>query len=64
VAFEVVDLAGRRVARLGDGAYPAGRHAVPWDGRSGAGALAPGIYLVRMQVDGHPAGQHKYTVLP
>ncbi|HET7226206.1 MAG TPA: hypothetical protein VFK69_10895 [Candidatus Eisenbacteria bacterium] len=63
VAFEVVDLAGRRVATLGDAQYPAGRHALPWEGRSGAASLAPGVYLVRMQVDGRPAGQRKYTVL-
>lgn len=41
---EVLDLAGRRVATLADGAMRAGDHALRW---SGAGAR-PGVYLVRL----------------
>lgn len=63
VAFDVVDLAGRRVQELGAASYPAGHHTVEWNGRAGADVLAPGVYLVRMQVNGRSAGQRKYTVL-
>ena len=50
VALEVFDLLGRRVAMLAEGAWPAGRHAVAWDGRARSGALAaPGVYTVRLR---------------
>lgn len=49
VTLEVLDLAGRRVARLADGAFDAGAHALAWDGRDAAGALRPpGLYLARL----------------
>lgn len=49
---DVFDLAGRRVARLADGAFPAGVHHVRWDGRAGDGARAPaGVYLARFASD-------------
>ena len=45
------DVGGRWVTNLADRAYPAGRHAVDWDGADRAGAaLPPGVYVVRMQV--------------
>jgi hypothetical protein len=44
VRLEVVDLLGRRVAVLADGAYPAGYHTVDWY----AGGAANGIYLVKL----------------
>lgn len=46
VRLEVVDVAGRVVARLADGVQPAGVHVALWDAR----AAAPGIYLVRAAV--------------
>ena len=46
---EVLDLSGRRVATLMDGALPAGRRSVRWDRRSDNGSrAASGLYFVRL----------------
>lgn len=46
VSLTVVDLRGRTVATLHDGALAAGQHAIAWDGRDAAGRAAPaGTYL-------------------
>lgn len=59
VALEVYDLRGARVRTLARGAYPAGRHAVAWDGRDDDGRrTAAGVYLVRMASAGY-TGQLK-----
>ncbi len=48
IELAVYDLSGARVALLADGVYPAGDHAVSWDGRDARGnPLASGIYLAR-----------------
>ncbi|MBC8424783.1 hypothetical protein H8E07_11730 [bacterium] len=48
VDLAIYDLTGARVARLAGGDYPAGEHAVAWDGRDEGGApLASGIYVAR-----------------
>jgi hypothetical protein len=47
VRLSVHDVQGREVARLVDGAMPAGRHAVAWDGRAGGTAARSGLYFVR-----------------
>ena len=53
VRLSVYDLAGRRVRTLADGPYPAGRHAIDWDGRGDdAVRLAAGVYLARLEVGG------------
>jgi len=45
----VYDLAGRRVARLADGAFTAGTHRLTWDGTDDRGrATAAGVYFVRV----------------
>lgn len=50
VELSVFDAAGRRVARLAQGPFTAGEHAVAWDGRDAAGHPAgPGVYLVRLR---------------
>lgn len=47
----IADVAGRRIARLYEGALDAGGHAFSWNGQSDAGALAPaGIYYVQAVV--------------
>jgi hypothetical protein len=52
VSLEVLDLAGRLVARLEPGAGTAGHYVQTWDGRSSAGDLVTaGIYLLRVKVD-------------
>lgn len=44
----VFDAAGRRVATLGSGRWPAGHHAVIWDGRDARGrATGAGLYWMR-----------------
>jgi flagellar hook assembly protein FlgD len=44
------DILGRRVRTLVDADQPAGRYAVPWDGRDDHGrAVASGIYLYRIK---------------
>jgi hypothetical protein len=50
VTAEVVDVSGRRVAILLDGAsFTAGAHRVTWDGRDAAGRhAAPGVYMMRV----------------
>jgi len=54
VRLEIFDVRGARVATLMEGEpLPAGGHATTWDGRDGAGRLAPaGIYLVRLEAGG------------
>ncbi len=50
VRLMVYDVLGREVARLAAGSYPAGTHAVTWDGRDATGASVPsGVYLYRIE---------------
>ncbi len=47
-ALDVLDVAGRRVARIASG-LPPGRHALRWDGTDDAGRpVASGIYFARL----------------
>jgi hypothetical protein len=49
VQLEVLDLAGRRVATLADGAYGAHRYVRGWDLRDDAGRrVTPGVYFARL----------------
>jgi hypothetical protein len=49
VTLDVLDIAGRHVARLRSGASPAGPQRATWDGRGERGArVAPGVYLARL----------------
>lgn len=49
VRVEVFDVLGRRVATLADATFPAGRHAIAWDGATSAGErVRAGVYLCRM----------------
>src|SRR5262245_55453624 len=50
VRVSVIDITGRRVANLFEGAQEAGPHAVAWEGRDDGGARVPaGVYLVRVE---------------
>jgi len=52
VLLTVHDPAGRRVATLADGHYPAGRHDVVWNGDDDAGrGQATGAYMVSLRRD-------------
>ena len=54
VRLEIVDLAGRRVRTVANGAFAAGRrHEVVWDGRDDSGRAAPsGTYFARLEAGG------------
>ncbi len=46
----IYDVQGRQVRSLVEGAVPAGRHTIDWDGRDDAGApVASGIYFARLR---------------
>lgn len=48
--LEILDLAGRSVAVLDDGTWPAGRRSVVWEGRDARGqAVSSGIYFARLR---------------
>jgi hypothetical protein len=64
VRIDVFDVAGRRVRTLLDRHLPRGNHIVDWDGTDAGGrALAAGVYLTRLAVDGEPRRAEKVTVL-
>ena len=51
--LEVFDVRGRRVTTLDDGWLPGGTHVARWDGTDASGgAVAPGVYLCRLEVAG------------
>ncbi len=52
VRVSVLDVQGREVAVLDDGARNAGEHAARWDGRRGGARVAAGVYFVRFVADG------------
>ncbi|MDM7925648.1 MAG: T9SS type A sorting domain-containing protein [bacterium] len=54
VSAEVWNLMGHRVAALADRTFPAGEHALAWDGMGQNGLPAPsGVYLIRLQAGGN-----------
>jgi hypothetical protein len=53
VTLDLFDVQGRRVRRLHAGTLPAGRHALPFDGRGADGEpLASGLYFGRVEAPG------------
>jgi hypothetical protein len=53
VRLEVLDVSGRFVRRLVQGAMDPGRHEVRWDGRDHTGRPVPaGVYVVRLTTPG------------
>lgn len=51
VHLAILDTQGRQVTVLVDGQRDAGRHAMPWNGRSGTGVrLESGVYFARLEV--------------
>lgn len=64
VEVRVHDLAGRLVRRIDEGRLAAGRHRATWDGRGSDGqAMNPGLYFVRLDVDGRSIGTKRLTLL-
>ena len=50
--LSVVDLQGREMAVLADGALAAGRHRATWNSRTDRGPASAGLYFVRFQAAG------------
>jgi uncharacterized repeat protein (TIGR02543 family) len=49
VQIRLMDVQGRVVADLANGAFPAGRHDVEWNGAGRTGRIRSGVYFVQMQ---------------
>jgi hypothetical protein len=62
VAFDVLDLAGRVVARIPERRWEAGKWTVAAEGGA-ENPAAPGLYFVRMSVDGHRVGPGRPLVV-
>jgi hypothetical protein len=63
-AFDVLDMAGRRVAHIPEERHEAGSWSAGWDGRtSGGKSVPPGIYFVQMWVDGSRAGLARLALI-
>lgn len=53
VRLAIVDVSGRRVAQLIDAEWPAGEHALEWNGRDDSGrSLSAGVYFVEFRAPG------------
>lgn len=64
VRLQLLDLAGRVVADMDDQTREAGVYRTQWNGQTRDGRkAAPGVYLVRFEVDGRAIGQRKLTLL-
>jgi flagellar hook assembly protein FlgD len=64
VDLSVYDVRGARVRTLRNGAFPAGRYTVSWDGRDDAGRrLGGGMYFVRLSAAGY-ARTMKTAIMP
>jgi hypothetical protein len=55
--LSVLDLQGREIAVLADGAFPAGRHTAMWDGSTKQGSAPAGLYFVRLSAEGRVFSQ-------
>ncbi len=64
VAFDVLDMAGRRVASVEPGARSAGEWSASWRPADASGRrLAAGLYFVRMRLGDRVVGTRKLTLL-
>jgi len=64
VALEILDVRGRRIARIGPVRAAPGRRVFAWDGRDDAGRAVPaGVYFVRARL-GVREAQHRVVVIP
>lgn len=63
VRVSVIDVAGR-IVHESVGSRAAGRHVLSWSGRDmGDARVLPGIYFVRVLVDGRPLGTRRWVVM-
>ena len=64
VRIDLYDASGRRVRTLAEGWRTAGAHRERWDGRNSEGAAAaPGVYFVRLAMEGERAAVRRIPVL-
>jgi len=64
VELAVHDARGRRLRRLAAGTWPAGEHALVWDGRDERGRELPsGVYFARLAVERRPAQVIRLTLV-
>ncbi len=64
VGLVVLDVTGR-VVHERDESRAAGRHSLTWSSRAARGGAAPpGVYFVRVSVDGRVLGTRRYAVVP
>jgi flagellar hook assembly protein FlgD len=62
--LRILDASGRTVRILAQGAMPAGRQEVHWDGRDGAGrAVSSGVYVAELSVDGRGSERTKLSLI-
>lgn len=63
--ISIVDAAGRLVRHVERGDFPAGEHAVAWDGRTDAGApVSSGFYFLQVRDERNGLRSSKLIVLP
>lgn len=63
IRLTIFGLDGRRVREIANGAMPAGRHRIEWDGRDDAGARSrPGAYFVRLEA-GELRAARKFVIM-
>jgi hypothetical protein len=61
IEIDVFDVQGRRVASPARGLWPAGMHAVEWNGLTHDGETAPsGLYFLRYT---YPGGQDRRAIV-
>jgi hypothetical protein len=64
VSLAVLDVSGRSVSQRVE-AMAAGRHRLSWSSRDpGGGRLRPGVYFLRVSVDGRALGTRRWAVIP
>jgi hypothetical protein len=59
VSLELYDVRGRRVNEVAERTMEAGRYSLDWD----SGQAAPGVYFVRLRVDGALRGERRVVVV-
>ena len=57
VRLDVFEVTGRRITSLANASFAPGRHRLTWNGRSGSGNAASGIYFLRGEGAGAPVNR-------